>query len=472
MHSNFGGNQRWRSRRYSPRSEEEVLAILERHRHEHIRALGSGHSWSAIGVCSEVTLDLRAFDSVQLVPQAGEPVVRVGAGCRLQQVLDRLHAASGRTLPTLGAIKRQTVAGAISTGTHGSGRQSLSHFVLAVRLAAYDPASGAARVFEYREGDALRAARCALGCAGILLSVDLATVPKYRVAETVRREPALDLGRYEAHPLTQFALVPYSWEYMVFERAPVTLRAEAPGERLKAWLMRVYNTLWVDVAVHLGVKLGLALGDRVVKALQRNSPRLLLKNVTRVDDAEHVLTLGHHYFRHEEMELFVPESVLHGALQVIRYATEVFAGEPATAPAEVTAALDEHGAHAALLRSRGLHVHHYPFLVRRLLPEDALISMGSSASEPWYSISVFTYRGPERRQGYYAFCAWLASALHALCGARLHWGKHFPLGVREMAQAYPRLDAFRDLCRAVDPAGVFGNRYTEEVLGLPARPRG
>ena len=78
MHSNFGGNQRWRSRRYSPRSEEEVLAILERHRHEHIRALGSGYSWSAIGVCSEVTLDLRAFDSVQLVPQAGEPVVRVG----------------------------------------------------------------------------------------------------------------------------------------------------------------------------------------------------------------------------------------------------------------------------------------------------------------------------------------------------------------------------------------------------------
>src|SRR5262245_11214642 len=143
MHSNFGGNQRWRSLRYSPRSEEEVLAILEKHRHEHIRALGSGHSWSAVGVCSDVTLDLRAFDSVQLLPQDGEPVARVGAGCRLQSVLDRLHAASGRTLPTLGAIKRQTVAGAISTGTHGSGRQSLSHFVLAVRLAAYDPASGA-----------------------------------------------------------------------------------------------------------------------------------------------------------------------------------------------------------------------------------------------------------------------------------------------------------------------------------------
>jgi hypothetical protein len=92
--------------------------------------------------------------------------------------------------------------------------------------------------------------------------------------------------------------------------------------------------------------------------------------------------------------------------------------------------------------------------------------MGSSVTEPQFSISVFTYHGPDRRQGYYAFCAWLARAMHLLYGARLHWGKHFPLGVEECASAYPRLEAFRACCRAVDPDGVFGNRYTEEVLGL------
>jgi FAD/FMN-containing dehydrogenase len=471
MQRNFGGNQLWDSHCYQPAGEADVLAILEKHRGQRIRALGSGHSWSAIGVCSEITLDLSAFDQVDLVPQKGEPVARIGAGCRLQKVLDDLHGTSARTLPTLGVIKRQTVAGAISTGTHGSGRQSLSHFVVAVRLAAYD-ASGAARIFEYRDGDALRAARCALGCAGILLSVEMATVPKYRIAESVRRETSLDavLACYQEHPLTQFALAPYAWEYVVFERTPVVMRAEPLGGRLKAWALRIVNTLWVDVGFHLLVKASLVFGERAMKALQRKLPQLALK-ASRLDDAEHVLTMGHHYFRHEEMELFVPESALADTLAVLRYATEVFAGEEAAPLPGVAAALEEHGLHASLLRSRGLHTQHYPFSIRRLLPEDALISMGSSAAEPWFSISVFTYQGPTRRSGYYAFCAWLAHALHTLCGARLHWGKHFPLDARASERMYPRLEDFRAFCRAHDPSGVFVNRYAEEVLGLGAGPR-
>ena len=82
---------------------------------------------------AEVSIDLRRFDAVEPFTRDAKNFVRVGAGCRLQDLLDRLHAATNQTLPTLGAIKRQTVAGAISTGTHGSGRQSLSHFVSRVR---------------------------------------------------------------------------------------------------------------------------------------------------------------------------------------------------------------------------------------------------------------------------------------------------------------------------------------------------
>jgi L-gulono-1,4-lactone dehydrogenase len=416
-----------------------VLDILRRHAGGRVRAMGSGHSWSDAAASDGVSLDLSRLDAIHL----HENHVRAGAGCRLQQLLSVLRRWQGRTLPALGAIKRQTIAGAISTGTHGSGKPGLSHFVAGLRVAAYDPASGEPKIFEYGGGEALEMARCAVGCAGVVLSVDVPTVPLYKIRETVLHLAELEqvLARVEACPLTQFALLPYRWDYLAFERASAGERRLSPLESLRAMLFRLYHFLWVDLLAHLLVKLTLVAGPRAQILFQKLTPRAAIKNCTRLDDAEHVLTLGHHYFRHEEMELFVPASQLAPALELLRRETEAFAG-------------------------RGEYTQHYPFLVRRVLPEDTLISMAAAATEPWFSISVFTYFRPARRAGYYAFCAALARAMHAAFGARLHWGKHFPLGASEMARVHPRLGRFRELCRASDPRGVFCNAFAERVLGL------
>jgi L-gulono-1,4-lactone dehydrogenase len=439
-HANFGRNQRWRARTYRPANEAEVLDILRRHAGGRVRAIGSGHSWSDAAVSDDIALDLSRFDQIHL----HENLVRAGAGCRLQRLLNVLRHWQGRTLPTLGAIKRQTLSGAISTGTHGSGMPGLSHFVAAVRVAAYDPASGEPRIFEHRDGEALRAARCAVGCAGIILSADLPTVPLYQVRETVLHVAKLDdvLARIRDCPLTQFAFLPFRWDHMVFERKPVERRRLSPVEWMRALFFRLYHFFWVDLLAHLLVKLTLVTGPRSQILFQKLTPRAALKNCARLDDAEQVLTLGHHYFRHEEMELFVPAARLAEALELLRRETEAFAG-------------------------RGEHTQHYPFLVRRVLPEDTLISMAAAEREPWYSISVFTYHPPRRRAGYYAFCAALARAMHAAFGARLHWGKHFPLGAAEMERVVPALGRFRELCAAADPRGVFRNRFAERSLGFP-----
>ena len=68
----------------------------------------------------------------------------VGAGCRIGRLLVELERQGGCTLSSLGLITRQTIAGAISTGTHGSGRNSMSHDDEGVRVARYDTATGAA----------------------------------------------------------------------------------------------------------------------------------------------------------------------------------------------------------------------------------------------------------------------------------------------------------------------------------------
>jgi len=461
---NFGGNSRWQARCYRPRDEQAVLNILERHRSERIRAIGSLHSWSDIAKVSGVTLDMSRFDEVHPFKKCGRTFVRVGAGCRLQDLLDRLHAATDRTLPTMGVIKRQTLSGIISTATHGSGKQSLSHFVTSVRVAAYDMA-GRPKVFEYRSGDEIRAVRCALGCMGVILSVELPTVPRYRIRETIRRLDRIEdaLRLYEDHPLTQFAIVPHDWKVIAWERHMMP-----PGGsgrcRLKAGFFRAFNALGVDFGFHLLLKTCLIAGPSAVRTLMKMLPKLLIADVPRVDEAEHVLTLNHHLFRHEELEVFIPESKVVEAAKVLRSAIGIFAGDATSVPAEVDEKLREKGLHNELMKRHASYLHHYPILFRRVLPDDALVSMASSSGEAWFSFSLFTYNAPGKREAFYDACSWCARAMHALFGGRLHWGKHYPLGADATARMYPDLQRFMQICRAGDPSGVFRNDFTDRVL--------
>lgn len=441
--------------------------MLKLHRHGHVRCFGGKHSWSDIAVCSDAMVDMSLFDKVQPFERNGTKLVRVGAGCTLQSLLDRLHAASDQTLPTLGVIKRQTIAGAISTATHGSGRPSLSHFVEEVLVAAYDPDTGEPAIFTHRDGDALKAARCAAGCMGVILEVVLHTVPKYKVEEQVQVYDDLKevLALYQEHPLTQFTFTPYRWDFLAFRRKPLPGTARTSLQRFAGAFFGLYVRVVVDVAVHVGVWLAIRTGKRTVKLALRLAPGLF-RCIRRTDEAEKVLTQRHDLFQHEEMELFVPESRLAEAIRILQCATQVFAGEDTPLADELRPTLGPF--HDELMDRRGGYTHHYAFFFRRVPAEDnTLISMTASSGEAFFSIGVFTYLPPGKRQPYYVFCRWLGRSMHALLGARLHWGKHFPLAAAEMAARYPELDRFRSLCQATDPRGVFRNRYAVRVLGFP-----
>jgi hypothetical protein len=309
---------------------------------------------------------------------------------------------------------------------------------------------------------------------GVVLSVDLRTVPKYKVAETVRSHETLDdiLRVYGDRPLTQFVYSPYGWKWVAFERKAVGMPPSTAMTFVASRGFRLFYLIALDILFHLGILASRRAGTRATTRFLSRAPDLTIRDVERIDDAERVLTVKHHYFRHEEMELFVAESKLADAVAVLRSVTKVFAGDVEPVPAQVEQRLRALGLHDELLAHRGRYVHHYPFFFRRVLPDDALVSMASSTTEPSYSISIFTYDPPGRRSQYYNFCSLLARALNRLVAARLHWGKHFPLQYADIAPLYPRLGAFRELCHRHDPGGVFRNAYTAKVLGLaPERPR-
>lgn len=465
MITNFGGNIRFTPRHlYTPTTEAEVLAILDRHAHGKIRVVGALHAWSPAVVCDDAIVDMRHFDGVELQRGAdGAMWATAGGGCRIKHLLDKLHRLGDVTMPSLGLITEQAIAGAISTATHGSGKQSLSHFIDEVRVAAYDPDTGKARIYTWNSGSELQAARCALGCMGVILSVRFRCVPNYDVAETIVPCATLDdaLAGESEFPLQQFFFIPHLWSYFV-QRRTVT-PAYRPRRSLGAKLYRAWWYTNIDIGLHIVIKL-LASVLRSAKLVRffyrRVLAKLILKNRTVVDHSERMLVMEHELFKHLEIEIFVPAKHLRPAAMFVQETLQVFAGTGHAA--QIAPELERIGMREELMQKRGSFTHHYAVTFRRVLPDGALISMTGGAEEPWYAISFITYVVP--RDDFLAMASFLARSMATLFQARPHWGKYFPLTGAEVEKLYPRLPEFRALCRQVDPHGVFRNEFGERVL--------
>lgn len=474
---NFGRNLAFRpSAVYTPADEAEVLEILERHRGEPIRAVGRLHSWSNAPVGEGVLLDLRRLDTVRVDVRGESVTAVVGAGCQVKRLVAELSRQGDWTTPSLGLIDEQTIAGATATGTHGSGKHSLSHYIEAVRIARYDAESDQAVIVEIEGNDELRAARCSLGSLGVIVSVRVAVRRAYRVEEHFRRYATLDavLQKETEYPLQQFFLIPWDWRYFSQHRRET--------ERPRSGLARLYRIYWwlvLDVSMHLTILFAV----RLVRLYGYTRflfrwviPNGVIRNWKVVDRSERMLVMEHELFRHLEMELFVQRSDLPRAMEAVRELIEVAGGRRRDLSDAVRQSLSGAPNSGPLGAIFGRHCHHYPVCVRRILPDDTLISMASGAGEDWYSISLITYAHPASREGFFAFCRVLAEWLSAGCGARPHWGKWHPFSPEQMRDLYPEFDRFREICDSADADGRFRNRWTgallEETADRTPRPVG
>jgi FAD/FMN-containing dehydrogenase len=107
-------------------------------------------------------LDMSQIQHVRCISgQEEAPTVIVGAGCQIRKILAELKRQREWTLPSVGFVTEPSIAGPIATGTHGSGKNSLSHYVTKVRFACYDHQTGQAIIETIGQGLELKAARCA-----------------------------------------------------------------------------------------------------------------------------------------------------------------------------------------------------------------------------------------------------------------------------------------------------------------------
>lgn len=443
---------------YEPVDEGEVLTILDRHRGEQIRAVGRLHSWSEAPGGEGVVLNLKHLQQVQLNRGNDRMTVSAGAGCQIKTLLERLKQ-QGATLPSVGLINEQAIAGAISTATHGSGRNSLSHYVEAIRVARYDAATGAAVIDVLDSGDDIRAARCSLGCMGIIVSVTMRCREQYMIEEHLRDHATLEsvLAAEAEYPLQQFFFNPWSWTYLAQHRREVA----GPRSSL-AGLYRLYWFLTIDLGLHLLILAPLRLRlYRILRFLLRHVvPRSVIRGWKVTDDSAAVLVMEHELFRHIEMELFVTRQHLPAALECIQKVLTV-AGRASTEIPDLQFDATEKVQLEAL---RGQYGHHYPICVRRVLADDAMISMTSDRDQDSYAISLISYAKPAERQGFMQTMEFLATTMSRRFGARPHWGKYCPLPGETLVALYPQFAQFRAICDRADSAGVFRNHWMKQLF--------
>jgi L-gulono-1,4-lactone dehydrogenase len=426
--TNWAGDQRCRPARVvAPRSREELAEVVgaAAAAGEKISVTGAGHSFTEAAMTDRTMLRLDGLRGV-LDADRGSGLVRVGAGTVLADLNEEL-AWLGLALENMGDIDAQTVAGAISTGTHGTGAAfgNISARVEGIELVLAD---GSVRDLT-AAGDAelLRAARVGVGALGAISAVTLRCFPAFTLRRVDSSHQLADvLNRFDelatANDHFELFTFPYSDRALVLERNRVD-EPPKPKGRTVALLNDVLLENW---ALEAMAATGKAI-PRMIPALAKFAG--LVATGTDNQDQSHRIFVNKRNVRFTEMEYAVPRA------------------DGATALRRVI----------EWVRSNRFPVF-FPIEVRVAAGDGADISAAHERDTTY--IAVHQYRGMEWRPYFEA-----VEAIMNDYGGRPHWGKRHFQTAATLAPRLPKWDAFQAARDAFDPQRVFTNAYAERVLG-------
>jgi L-gulono-1,4-lactone dehydrogenase len=382
-----------------------------------VSVAGSGHSFTETALTDGTMVRIEALAGV-IDADPGSGLVKVAAGTVLADLNEEL-ARLGLAMENLGDIDRQTIAGAISTGTHGTGARlrNISAQVEGIELVLAD--GSVRRLSAATHPELLPAARVGIGALGAIAAVTLRCVPAFtleRVDAPRPREEVLDSFQESADANDHFELFtfPYADSALVLERN----RTEAPPRprrRAAAYLNDVVLENWALEALS-------ATGRRfpaAIPSLSRLAGRLASGSRT-VDRSDRVFA-NDRRVRFTEMG---PEA----ARRVIEW-----------------------------VRSNRYPVF-FPIEMRVAAGDDALLSPSHRRDTAY--VAVHQYRGMEWRPYFEA-----VEGIMDSYGGRPHWGKRHFQTAETLAPRYPAWAQFQRARDELDPGRTFTNEYAARILG-------
>jgi L-gulono-1,4-lactone dehydrogenase len=426
---NWAGNESARPRRVAaPRSADEVADEIRRAAADGlaVRMVGTGHSFTPTAVTDGVLLRPDGLAGIRSV-DAAAGLATAEAGCPLH-VLNAELLAQGLSLANMGDVQAQTVAGAIQTGTHGTGRDvgGMAAQVAGLELVLADGAivtcSAAAPVHGLFD-----AARVGLGALGVLTAVTFRVEPLFLLE--AREEPMRwsevisrldELTSKNEH--FEFYWFPHS-EGCLTKRNNRSAGPPRPLGRLRYLLDDEFlsNTVF-GVTCRLGHAV-----PSVIKTVNGVAGKALGSR-SYVDAPYKVFTTPRRV-RFKEQEYAIPRESLAAVLAEVR----------------------------ALFTRRDWRIS-FPVEVRVTPGDDPWLSTASGRDSAYIAIHVF-HASPHLE--YFRD----VEAVMTAAGGRPHWGKMHTRSAEYLRRAYPRYSDFVALRDELDPERRFGNAYLTQILG-------
>jgi FAD-linked oxidoreductase len=425
---NWGGNQRCTPAAIeSPRSDLEVAEAVRRAKDagQTVKVVGTGHSFTDIACTTGRMMSIDDLNRVVAV-DGDQCRITVEAGISIHRLNEEL-AVRGLALANLGDIDRQTIAGAISTATHGTGATfgGLATFVRALELVTAD--GDVLRCSADEEPEVFHAARVGLGALGVVTQVTLQCVPAFNLHHVEQRR-RLDSVLEELDELVD-RNEHFEFYWMPHTESCATIannRTEDPPvikSAYKQWRAEVFYPNYFFGAV--------VAAGRVVPSLVPRLNNLVADGVgtTELTNRSDRILCSTRLVRFVEMEYSVPRARARDAVRGVR----------------------------DVIERNELRIG-FPIEVRFTAPDD--IPLSTAHGRDCCYVAVHVPRGVDF-EPYFRGVEGLMNELNG----RPHWGKMHYQTAATLAPRYPEWDRFQAVRRKLDPEGRFANAYLDRVLG-------
>lgn len=424
---NWAGNQKASPLSIdAPRSVAELAALVASasEQGQKVKAVGSGHSFTSAAATNGRMIRLENLSGILHVDRATCRVT-VGAGTRLSE-LNTLLDAEGLALANLGDIAYQTVAGAISTSTHGTGKALTG---LAGQVVAMKLVNGHGEIIECSQSvnpHIFDVARVSVGALGVITEYTLQAVPSFRL-RALEQPMRLDDVLENAHDLAstndhfEFFWIPHT-KWALTKRNNRTEDELQPLPRVKGWIEKTFMENYAFGAVCRIGRARPSLIPRLATALPSSGSREYVDQSFKIFASPRIV-------RFYEMEHALPVEALVPALKEIR---------------------------AMVDRKR--YLLNFPVEVRFTKGDDVPLSTAYGRDSAY--IAVHVYKGMECEP----FFRDVEDILRAY-DARPHWGKMHYREADELSKLYPRWNEFIALRNQLDPQRTFSNAYSDTVFG-------